>query len=56
MILPLGGLLVGAILGAGRARQKGGNGLDMAQWAAVCALIGAILGLFTMIALQRSVA
>ena len=54
MIFPLGGLLLGAILGAVRARQRGGNGKDMAQWATVFALIFGVIGVFVLIFIQRS--
>lgn len=56
MILPLGGLLLGALLGALRARAKGGAGLDLLQWAAVGAIMGAILGLFLLIGVSRAAA
>ena len=55
MIFPLTGLLIGAILGALRARAKGGKGKDMAQWGAVFAIIFGLIGLFILIFLQRSV-
>lgn len=54
MIYPLAGIVLGAILGAFRARQRQGNALDMGQWAAVFAIIGALLGLAVMIAVQRA--
>ena len=38
--------LLGALLGAGNARRRGGNGLDVAQYAAVYGIICALLGLF----------
>ena len=56
MIYPLGGLLLGAILGAVRARMRGGTLLDMLQWAAVFAIIFGLIGLFVLIAVERSYA
>lgn len=54
MIFPLAGLLGGAILGALRARAKGGTGKDMVQWGAVFALMLGVVGVFVMIGFQRS--
>ena len=54
MIFPLGGILVGAILGALQARMKGGKRLDMLQWSAVYAIILGLLGLFVLILIERS--
>lgn len=54
MIYPLGGLLLGGLLGALRARQLGGRRLDLLQWAAVGAIIGGLIGTFVLIFLQRS--
>ena len=54
MIIPLAGLLIGAIFGAWRARTKGGNRLDMAQWAAVFAILFGLVGLFILIMIQRA--
>lgn len=45
--------LAGAMTGALMARRRGGKALDLAQHAAVLAIIGAILGLFITIALSR---
>jgi len=53
VIFPLTGLALGAALGAVRARGRGGNGRDMAQWGAVHAIIGAVIGLFVLIAVAR---
>jgi uncharacterized membrane protein YfcA len=55
MIYPLAGLLIGALLGALGARRRNGVGLDLAQWAAVGAIIGALVGLFLLIVIQRSI-
>ena len=54
MIIPLAGLFLGAVLGALRAKSKGGNRLDMVQWGAVFAILFGIIGLFILIILQRS--
>lgn len=53
MILPLAGLLIGAVWGALRARSRGGNRLDMAQWGAAHGVALAVLGLFLLIILSR---
>ena len=55
MIFPLLGLLFGAILGAFRANRRGGNRLDMLQWAAVHAVGLGIIGLFVLIIVERSI-
>lgn len=54
MIYPLGGLLLGALFGALRARMRGGKTLDLVQWAAVYALIGGMIGLFVVVFIDRS--
>ena len=54
MIVPLGGLLLGALLGALRARSAGGTRLDLLQWAAVGGILGALIGLFVLIAITRA--
>ena len=53
MILPLTGLLIGAILGAVRARRHGGRGIDMAQWGAAHAIAFGVVGLFVLILWSR---
>ncbi len=53
MIYPLGGLLIGAMLGAYRAKKRGGNGADMAQWGAVFAMIFGVIGMFITIIITR---
>ncbi|QQA44553.1 hypothetical protein [Pelagovum pacificum] len=54
MLIPLIGLLLGAIAGAIRARQLKGKTADILQWGAVWGLIGGLIGLFVMVFLIRS--
>ena len=54
MIYPLGGALLGAILGALAARRRGGKRADMAQWAAVLAILFGVVGLFVLVFIERS--
>ena len=54
MIYPLIGILLGAIVGAARARMRGGKGLDMLQWGGVFAIIFGLIGLFVLIFIERS--
>ena len=54
MIIPVLGILFGAIIGAFMAKRKGGNTLDVLQWAAVWALILGAISLFIMIGIDRS--
>ncbi len=54
MIYPLGGLLIGAAIGATLARLRGGNGLDMGQWGAVLAMLGGLIGLAIVIGIDRA--
>lgn len=56
MIFPLMGLVLGALLGALGARRRGGKRLDLLQWAGSCAIMGAMLGLFVLIVIERSYA
>ena len=51
--MPLLGILIGAAFGAWRAKQRGGNGLDMAQWGAVYAILFGLAGLVLTILLGR---
>jgi len=44
--------LIGAALGASRARARGGNRLDMAQYGAAHAIAFALLGLFATIVID----
>jgi hypothetical protein len=54
MIYPLAGLILGAILGAFRAKKRGGKVQDMLQWGAVFAIIFGVLGMFLLIFIERS--
>ncbi|WP_217810044.1 hypothetical protein [Salibaculum griseiflavum] len=54
MIYPLGGLLIGALAGAVMAKRKGGGALDIAQWAAVLAIILGLVGLFITVGITRA--
>ncbi len=54
MIFPLSGILIGAAIGAMRAKARGGNTRDMLQWAAVFAMIFGLIGLFTLVFIERS--
>ncbi|WP_204353896.1 hypothetical protein [Yoonia maritima] len=54
MIYPLIGILFGAVLGALRAKIRGGAGKDIVQWAFVFAIIFGLVGLFTLIFIERS--
>lgn len=46
-------ILAGALFGALTARRRGGRPFDIAQYAAVYAIIAAILGLFLTIGINR---
>jgi len=54
MIIPLGGLLLGIVIGILHAARKGGKPADMAQWAVVYGVILALIGLFVMIGIDRA--
>jgi hypothetical protein len=53
MIFPLAGLLLGAVIGALTARKRGGNALDMAQYAAGYGIALAVLALILSLLLVR---
>jgi peptidoglycan/LPS O-acetylase OafA/YrhL len=53
-VLVLGALVIGAALGAWRAKRRGGKALDMAQYAAAHAIPLMILALFITIFLDRA--
>ena len=52
-MLPILTAAAGAVAGALTARRRKGNGFDMAQWAAVWAIIGGLAGLLALIVLSR---
>ena len=54
MIFPLSGLVIGAVLGALSAKRKGGKTLDLLQWGGVMAIIGAIIGMFALVLIERA--
>jgi hypothetical protein len=49
----IGGLILGAISGGWTARQRGGKPADIAQWAAVWAILFGLVGLFVTLVLDR---
>ena len=49
----LAGLVIGALWGVQVARRRRGNRMDIAQYAAVGAIAGGLLGLFATIGLER---
>lgn len=53
MILPLAGLILGAIHGVLRARARKGTRADAIQWAIAHALGYGLIGLFAMITIDR---
>ncbi len=54
-MIVIAGLFAGAVLGSVQARRKGGNRLDALQYAAVFAIVGALLGMFLTIAIDRMI-
>ena len=52
-MIVLGGMLVGAVLGAVIAKKNGGKVLDMLQYAAGFGIAFSLLGLFITIILNR---
>ena len=52
-MIVIGGLLLGALLGAFIAKRRGGRPADMAQYAAVYGILLGIAGLFATIAYSR---
>ncbi|MEY8799663.1 hypothetical protein AB9K35_04990 [Leisingera sp. XS_AS12] len=55
-MIVIGGLLLGALLGAFKARKRGGNTLDMLQYGAVYAIVFGILGLLATLLTHRLLA
>ena len=54
MIFPLGGIVLGALIGAVRAKMRGGTVMDMLQWGTAFAVMLGIVGLFILVFLQRA--
>lgn len=52
-MIVIAGTLLGALWGAALARRRRGNRLDIAQYAAGLAILGAIVGLFATVILDR---
>lgn len=52
-MIVIAGLVVGAFYGALLARRRKGKGLDIAQYAGGFAILGAILGLFATVLIDR---
>jgi len=52
-MLVLAGLVLGVLIGATTARKRGGNKLDMAQYAAGYAIAFMLIGLFLTILAER---
>jgi hypothetical protein len=51
----LGALVLGALIGAGVARRRGGRGIDQAQYAAGYGIAFGLLGVFATILIDRLV-
>jgi uncharacterized protein YqgC (DUF456 family) len=47
------GLVAGAVWAAQSARKRGGNRKDIAQYAAVGAILGGLVGLFVTIGVEK---
>lgn len=54
-MIVLAGIVLGALWGSYRAVKRGGNRLDIAQYAAVNAIIFGLVGLFVTIAVERMI-
>jgi len=54
MIYPLSGIVIGVVLGALRAKMRGGKLLDVLQWGAVFGMIFGLIGLFILVMIERS--
>ncbi len=52
-MIVIAGLIGGAVWGALHAKKRGGNRMDMAQYAAVYGIIFALLGLVATVVLER---
>lgn len=54
-MIVIAALVIGAVTGAARARRRQGNGFDIAQYAAVHAILFGICGLFLTLLIDRLV-
>ncbi len=54
-MIVLAGLVAGAALGLLQALRRGGNRLDVWQYAGVYAIVGSIIGLFLTIGIDRMI-
>lgn len=54
MIFPLGGLVIGAVLGVLLARRHEGKRADMVQFGVVGALIFGVIGVFILVFIERA--
>ena len=52
-MLPILTAIIGAALGAWQARRREGTGFDIAQWAAVWGIIGALAGFVAALLIVR---
>ena len=52
-MIVLAGFLLGALWGALHARRRKGNRLDVAQYAGIFGIIGAVIGLLAAVILDR---
>lgn len=52
-MIVIAGLVLGALWGGFLARRRKGKGLDIAQYATAFAILGAILGLFATVIIDR---
>lgn len=52
-MIVIAGLIVGAVTGYMQASRRDGNGFDKTQYAMAYAIIGALLGLFLTIGVDR---
>ncbi|AHD01152.1 hypothetical protein [Leisingera methylohalidivorans] len=55
-MIVIAGLVLGAAIGAMKARKRGGNTLDMLQYGAVYAIVFGMLGLLATILTHRVLA
>jgi hypothetical protein len=52
-MIVIGGSVIGALIGWRNATKRGGNRLDIAQYAGVGVIVGGLLGLFATIGVER---